>query len=513
MPVLARAFCYLYRKKARTVLLSCMIIALCAGCLLALSLYRGTGNAASAVKETFGRGFAVSTHLPRDIPNADFAPFDQALLDKVLGIGGVREYSIESRYYMCFPDVTFTGGLWNYTYEQDLNRPDDLSDIAEWSNEVHGQSLTEEEYLKGMELMTHFTMIFGSTNTKLNENFDAGTFVLEQGRHIGKNDRANALISKQAAQASGLHLGGTITGHYNSFLYLFGDPDEIWAGPVDFTIVGIFDVAGYQPFSEEHTAEADIAANWIFADLKTFEAYMREYASARDIHAPLEYGKAIFQVENPADLERIVSRARKIPELHPVKYDVSVLDAHYRDAIRPLDTIHALSLTVVLLLLLAAAVTLALLFSLWGKSRRREIGIGLSLGFSKREILGQFLAECMILTVVSFAISCFAANLAAGPLGDLLLQSAAPAASAETLDAEELSPEERLERHRAGDYSMEELRPATVSVDMGEIDISLSVGAMAIVFALAAGIVTVALLRGVWRILNTPPRKILSEFW
>jgi putative ABC transport system permease protein len=513
MPVLARAFCYLYRKKARTVLLSCMLIALCAGCLLALSLYRGTGNAVGAVKETFGRGFAVSTHLPRDIPNADFAPFDQALLDKVLSIGGVKEHSAESWLSMCFPDVTLTGGLYNHIYEMVLNRPDDLSDTTEWMNEQYGQARTEEEYLKGMELQTHYTKIFGSTNTKLNENFDSGTFVLEQGRHIEKNDRARALISKQVAQANGLHLGDTVTGHYNSFLYLLGDPDEIWAGPVDFTIAGIFDVAGYQPFSEEQTAEADIAANWIFIDWETFEAYIMEYASARDAHGPLEYGKAIFQVENPVDLDRIMSRARAIPELHPVKYGVSALDAHYRDAIRPLNTIHALSLTAVLLLLLAAAATLALLFFLWGKSRRREIGISLSLGFSKREILGQFLAECMIMTVVSFAISCFAANLAAGPLGDSLLQSAAPPAPAETMDAEELSPEERLERYRAGDHSMDELRPATVSVDMGEIDISLSVGAMAIVFALAAGIVAVALLRGVWRILNTPPRKILSEFW
>jgi putative ABC transport system permease protein len=490
-----------------------MIIVLCTGCLLALSLYRGTGNAASAVKETFGMGFAVSIHLPRDIPNADFAPFDQALLDKVLGIDGVKEYSFERWFSICFPDVTLIGGLGNHSYEMVLNNPNYLSDYTEVVNEQYGQSLTEEEALKGKELLAHLMKIFGSTNTKLNENFDAGTFILEQGRHIEKNDRACALISKQVAQANRLHLGDTITGHYSSFLYLCGNPDEVWAGPVDFTIVGIFDVAGYQPFSEEHTAETDIAANWIFVDWETYDAYMMEYLSVFDIHEPLEYEKAIFHVENPADLDRIMSRVRAIPELHPVKYGVSALDAHYRDAIRPLNTIHALSLTAVLLLLLAAAATLALLFSLWGKSRRREIGIGLSLGFSKREILGQFLAECMILTVVSFAISCFAANLSAGPLGDSLLQSAAPPAPAETLDAEELSPEERLERYRAGDHSMEELRPATVSVDMGEIDISLSIGAMAIVFALVAGIVVATLLRGVWRTLNTPPRKILSEFW
>jgi hypothetical protein len=83
----------------------------------------------------------------------------------------------------------------------------------------------------------------------------------------------------------------------------------------------------------------------------------------------------------------------------------------------------------------------------------------------------------------------------------------------ETPAAEELAAEELLELHRAGDYSMEELRPATVDVDAEDIDVSLSFGATAIVFALAAGIVALALLRGVWGILNAPPRKILSEFW
>jgi putative ABC transport system permease protein len=511
MLILARVFRYLTRKKARVILLSGILIVLCTGCLLALSLYRGTGNAVSAVQARFGRGYAISIHLPYDIPNTDFTPFDQALLDKVLRIGGVKEYSIENRYYICFADVIFIKGLYNYSYQLDLNNPDDLSEIAEWNNEQFGQSLTVEEYLKGTELMTHHTRIIGSINTRLNENFDTGTFVLEQGRHIEENDRGCALISKQVAQASGLHLGDTIRGHYNSFLYLRGDPSEIWAGPVDFTIVGIFDVAGYQPFSAEQTAEANIAANWIFVDWKTFETYMGEYASVRGFHDPLEYGKVIFQVENPAELDRIVSQVRMIPELDPIKYDIYVLDAHYRDAIRPLNTIHTLSLLTVLLLLLAAAVTLALLFSLWGKSRRREIGIHLALGFSKREILRQLLTEGMILTVVSFTISCFAVSLAAGPLSDSLLRLTEPA---ETLDVEEeLTPEERLERYRAGDYSMEELRPVTADVDVEEIDTSLSVGMMVIVFVLAAGIVAVALLRGVWSILNTPPRKILSEFW
>jgi putative ABC transport system permease protein len=511
--MLASAFRYLSRKKARTILLSCILVTLCAGCLLALMLYRGTRNAVRDIKEAFASGFAISIltkSLPEGTSTADFAPFDQALLDKVLNIGGVKDYSIENRSYACFEDVTFMGGLWSNAYRMALDDPDYLKGISGQRNELYGQSLTESESLKGMELYTHLSMLIGSTNTELNENFEDGTFVLKQGRHIVKNDRRCAMISKQVAEASGLNLGDFITAHYNSYLYQWGDPNEIWAGPIDLTVVGIFDVAGFQPIGK-YTAEPDIAANWIFTDWESLNTYSVEYASAFDIHVDsTEYGEVIFKVEEPADLERIVSRVRAIPDVDPLRHDVFVLDAHYRDAIRPLNTIHALSLATVLLLLLTTIATLGLLFSLWGKSRRREIGIDLSIGYSKREILGQFLAECMILTVICFAISCFAANLAAGPLAQSLIQSAAVP---EALAAEELTPEERLERYRAGDFSLEELRPATVDVNVEDIDVRLSFGAMAIVFALAAVIVALALLRGVWGILNTPPRKILSEFW
>lgn len=67
-------------------------------------------------------------------------------------------------------------------------------------------------------------------------------------------------------------------------------------------------------------------------------------------------------------------------------------------------------------------IILALILTLWGKARVHETGVFLSLGIKKGNILGQYIAEVLLIAVFAFAASGITSNMFAATVADTLLQ-------------------------------------------------------------------------------------------
>ena len=67
-------------------------------------------------------------------------------------------------------------------------------------------------------------------------------------------------------------------------------------------------------------------------------------------------------------------------------------------------------------------IILALILTLWGKTRVHETGVFLSLGIKKGNILGQYIAEVLLIAVFAFAASGITSNMFAATVADTLLQ-------------------------------------------------------------------------------------------
>ena len=59
---------------------------------------------------------------------------------------------------------------------------------------------------------------------------------------------------------------------------------------------------------------------------------------------------------------------------------------------------------------------------MWSKSRIHETGVLLSIGFGKASIIGQYLAEVLLIAAIAFGLSFFSGSLIAGRIGNSLLQ-------------------------------------------------------------------------------------------
>lgn len=89
--------------------------------------------------------------------------------------------------------------------------------------------------------------------------------------------------------------------------------------------------------------------------------------------------------------------------LDPAHHTVTVDDSAYRRSVQPLERVETLMKILVAALFAAGTVVAALVLFLWIRQRTKEIGIYVSIGCSKRNILLQLVTESVLCACVSFA--------------------------------------------------------------------------------------------------------------
>ena len=72
---------------------------------------------------------------------------------------------------------------------------------------------------------------------------------------------------------------------------------------------------------------------------------------------------------------------------------------------------------------LVSGIILALILTMWGRSRVHETGVLLSLGICKSKIIGQYLVEVLMIAIIAFGISFFTSNAVANQLANGLIEN------------------------------------------------------------------------------------------
>ena len=83
--------------------------------------------------------------------------------------------------------------------------------------------------------------------------------------------------------------------------------------------------------------------------------------------------------------------------------------------------LEKISKVLIVLTFAAGFVILFLIFLFWTKNRNQEIGILLSLGFRKVSVIGQFLMEALLITLLSFGVTVALAPVASEAVADYLI--------------------------------------------------------------------------------------------
>ena len=228
----------------------------------------------------------------------------------------------------------------------------------------------------------------------MEQHFRTGELELIESRHITPEDSWSAVISRALAEQNGLSVGDRFEAGYSPETR--AEDPSLPEEPFSFTILGIFDITRQQ--TQLNQAEPSMLQNAVFIDGAAGHAI----DSGDPTHSRYRYG-VIFMVDDPRDLEQTVAAAQSNLDMQHFRCVVD--DTEYRQSVQPLERMETTMKLLTVVLVGIGTIILALVLLLWIRQRTKEIGIYLSIGLSKRNILLQLLTESVVSSVIGGSIA------------------------------------------------------------------------------------------------------------
>ena len=370
-----RALLYICRKKKFSILLFLLLALLFSACLMGIIMVRGLEDTQSTLRRTFAGSFYVSTDWnsvgthPENVPGFEF--LNDEMAERIGDFEGITAVNATAYDFLASDELTLIPGAHaRYLKETD---PADAS----YKNKLYFTKSPSYAFNSYSELAPEFRM---------------GQYTLVKGRHITPEDTHVAIISDVLAEQNGLDVGDS---------YYVYDYDVTGAFPnyngidFDLTIVGIYHVEAQQK-TTKFTNESDIAANKVFSDTHTnVETKQR----ADDyVYYPFVY----FFVDDPARIDEIMAAEQERDDIPWEYYLIEADETEYASVAEPLRSMHTTIIVVTCIVAVVLLILLYLVLRMSLQSRKQEAKIYRCLGYSKRNIWGQFAIEGVLLALLAF---------------------------------------------------------------------------------------------------------------
>ncbi len=474
MSIFKRAFLYVTRKRGKTILLFAILLIMATFVLTGLSIWKASEVAQLNLRQSLGGKFDVFV----DWSNSPYV-VKEPVKDEVDEETGKTTSS-----FLMYSTVQFTpeniaaikavSGVKYCSARQDNLLPfDELSLFP-------GTISTDAKY-------QGYTKTLGVCNTEDDELFTTSTVTLAEGRHISADDTHVAIISRDLAERNELKIGDYLTAHSYSM------EDNGFTGlEIKVQIIGLFTPNAVEQFGETVTTY-DKIQNRIFVDLQT----SKEFDGGE-----INYGFSALHVtiEDPQNMVQVVAAVKALPGIDWKAFTVEVDNEIYENAAAPLATLNELVVTLLVAIIVVSAIILALILTLWTKTRIHEIGVFLSVGIRKSAIIGQYLIEVLLIAVFTFGLSYFTSNAIAGQIGNHLLEQSVQ------VDQEDNSNSAAVAVEVGADTLIQKPLPTEngiqVSVGLDSLTLFFLIGFVIIIVAVSISSITVMRLK---------PREILSK--
>ena len=220
--------------------------------------------------------------------------------------------------------------------------------------------------------------VTGATQSDLLGEFTGRFYQLEQGKHLTERDQNAALIHKTFAEKNNIKPGDKLD--------ITKDGRRVTV-----TIAGIFSGKGKKPA----VLQSDMAENHLITNL----------AAAQQLTGSQQLTRATYFAENPHQLKSLTDRTKSLPNIDWQKFSLTDNGAAFAGVLQNIAGIQNILTIATIGAAAAGLAVLSLVLVFWVRGRLHEIGILLSIGTSKRQIIGQFLAELAIIALVSSAFA------------------------------------------------------------------------------------------------------------
>ena len=340
MSIFNRAYLYIIRKKVRNSILF-FIVTL-------ISLFLLSGSILNTTVGTISKNLYKDVNFGFTIESIDKSnkEIEKDTLKKINEVAGVNQK--------------------NYIYAKSVN-------VVDKKVVQENQNITITEEMKNK---SNLVMMNGITSTKNNIDFKSEVLKLEKGRHIEENDQNKILVHEKFASMNNLKLGDKIKLEQNG-------------KTVEFEVVGIF--SGEKTNNFEGLS-SDFIENTVYTDYNSSQKLLN-YSSKTKVTS-VEYG-----VNNPAELNDII---KNVESLGINNILISKSNKNYELVTSSVESVTKLTNMIRIGSVIVGVVILSLVLMFWIRERLYEIGVLLSLGISKINLILQFVVETLMVTIFGF---------------------------------------------------------------------------------------------------------------
>ena len=318
------------------------------------------------------------------------------------------------------------------------------------------------------------TAIQGVNSFAFISDVENGNMKIVDGKSFDESTKNGVVISKELADANSLKVGSTIKFKTTATA----------ANELSFTVVGIY----------ENSTE-DFNTNTVYTNITSAKQFMTD-----DQLKNLSLQNVRYYLTSAEDKDAFLTAAEKKYNLSSKYLKLDIDDSSYETMVGPIEHVGSFATTVFWIVAAATVAIITLIVVINVKDRRYEMGVLLSLGAKRMNIIGQIFIELIVVGTIGFVLSLGTSHFIAQKMGDALL--AQQVASSKTAAAD--PTEQRGANARPGRFNQTE----TKQIDT--INVSAGIAEYALLFGIGYLILVVAMIFPSINMLRYQPKTILA---
>lgn len=357
--MIKNAIAYVTRKKKRTVILFIILTVILSFLYSSLSIMKSSGELEKSLYHASNSSLSITK---KDV-NGYFKSSQFKNLNKIKGVKGIV-----------------------YQY-------DGLSKLVN-GKVIEAQGMVMREDLS--DEMKNVLALRATSNAAKDSLFTSKVFNMTKGRNISENDRNSIVVHEDFAKKNKLKLGDSVE-------MRFFEPDSSSANEKEYKykIIGMFSGRKQETYTG---LSSDFSENMVFVDYESAQKSMGMTGDNKIL------SKISVFSDSPSSLEKIFKKVKKIVD-QDSSYTVAKDNGAFKDILESLSSIKHVIRIMTLSIMAGGITVLALILVLWLRERVYEIGILLSIGVKKIQIVGQFLIELIIVSLPAALVSAILGSL------------------------------------------------------------------------------------------------------
>jgi len=234
---------------------------------------------------------------------------------------------------------------------------------------------------------------------------DSGDVKLADGNIFDETTNNSVMISYGLASENGLKVGDTIR------LDTVSMGEEAEVRTIELTIIGIYD-----------TTADNADPNTIYMNTETAAQFNLEGSGEVPDNYSVQNVK--YYLTNAEYKDAFIAEANdKYPNLADDDLTLNIDDSAYQQMAGPIESVGSFAAVILFIVVIASVAIITLIVTINIKDRRYEMGVLLSLGATRKNIIGQIALELVAVATVGLILSIGTSTFLAQAMGDSMLSS------------------------------------------------------------------------------------------